>query len=83
MADENAHLPRVTLERDLGPIDLAFGFVPKGKPTYGDVPPYLDVCASEDEAEAEGAVMVAVGNWQWFTVEKRYYAAPEKGGTDG
>lgn len=61
---------------DGGPCEVAFGYVPKGKPTYGDVSPRLDPCASEGAAEVEGAFMLAIGNWQSFTVEKRYYAVP-------
>lgn len=74
MASERDHLPRVTMEHDAGPIEVAFGYVPKGDPTYGDVPSELGPCSDEGAAELAGALLVGVGNWRSFTVEKRYYA---------
>ena len=70
---DNVELPRVAMEADIGVIDLAFGYVPKGDPTYSDVPTDLAPCSTESAAEVAGAVMVGIGNWRSFTVEKRYY----------
>jgi hypothetical protein len=74
-------MPRVTVELDSGPCELMFCYLPLGVPAYGDVPSRLDVCADEQKALLAGALMVQVGNWHSFVVEKRYYDVSHNGGT--
>ena len=62
----------VTVELDHGPFDMHFGYVPRGVPAYGDVPVDLGPCPDEGSAELAGALMLSIGNWRSFTVEKRY-----------
>lgn len=77
-----ADLSTVTLEADLGPIDLAFGYCAVGDPTYSDVPRHGPWCPTEGAAEHYGARLLAVGNWRSFTVEKRYFPSPEPATTE-
>lgn len=70
-----ADLPKVTIELDLGPVELAFGYRAKGDPAYNDVPHHGPLLGSYDDAENYGANLIAIGNWRSFTVEKRYHAA--------
>lgn len=62
----------VTVELDGGPFDMHFGYVPRGVPSYEDVPGDLGPCPDEGSAELAGALMLSIGNWRSFTVEKRY-----------
>lgn len=76
-ANGETGLPVVGVELDCGPFDMAFGYVPVGVPTYSDVAPELWPQRTNAEAEMVGARMLAVGNWQSFRIEKRWWPAAE------
>lgn len=65
-------LNHVTVEVDSGAVTLAFMFRAVSEPSLSDLPMWRRWVATEQEALLYGAQKVAVGEWDSFTVEKRY-----------
>lgn len=66
----------VTVELDSGPYEATFGYVPIGEPAYSDVPSEGPIQPTENDAERYGFLLLAIGNWRSFRVEKRYLGTP-------
>lgn len=62
----------VTLELDSGPFEMSFAYIPMGEPAFSDVPGIGAACGTYEEAERTGALMLSIGNWRSFRIEKRY-----------
>lgn len=75
---------RVMVELDSGPFEAEFFYVPVGQPAYSDVSGTAGQHGTFAAAEMAGFRLLAVGNWQSFTIEKRYAVpSPSARSTDG